>query len=301
MAAIFDSDAEFAKGVEALEDLAQLGPYTNAPILGRAFHHFSKAKMQLEEQIYSTIFSPAFQKFLPQGLGHLLKDQIGSPLHLASPEISFAQWNKILTVLPILVKIAKCLPWPQVEQTTITGDLITMHGHLPAQESTLLRKRSTIYQYFRQLLAQQTLLTFSVETLVDQSAKLTLQLDLRHQEQVVYQVPVGDGICFSSIFPYYIVQDWPAVAAQGAHYCLNIKADGNIEELTAIPEQFMKNSPEAVLLHFRFLFRPVSLIIPGKGEIISAQTRDTGREIYATNSSLTASSSYVDIFSLLAN
>ena len=301
MAEIIDSGREFAKGVEALEDLAQLGPYANAPILGRAFHHFSKAKMQLEEQVYSTIFSPALQKFLPQGLSYLLQDQLGSPLTVTTTDISFPQWNKILTVLPIFIKIAKCLPWPKVEQTTISGDLLTMHGHLPAEESTLLRKRSTIYQYFRQLLAQQSLLTFSVETLADQSAKLSLQLDLRHQDQVVYRVPVGEGICFSSIFPYYIVQDWASVAAQGAHYCLNIKADGNIEELPAIPEQFMKNSPEAVLLHFRFLFRPVSLIIPGKGEIISARPGDTGREIYAINSSFTASSSYVDIFSLLAN
>ncbi|MBP5297216.1 MAG: hypothetical protein J6Y94_07805 [Bacteriovoracaceae bacterium] len=303
------SGQEFQKGVAALEDLAQLGPYTNAPLIGRAYHHFSLMKAEMDEQLAGAVFSPPLRKFFHQGLVYLLRDHLGCLAEFPQGDIHFSQWNKMLAALPILIKIAKCLPWPKVEKTLIQNGLIIMQGQVPAQDAALVNKRSTIYQYFRQLLGLKCLLTYdltdpSVTAEVAQgetNPQLTLQLDLRHREDLVYHVPVGDGICFSSIFPSYKAPDWAAVAALGPHLCLVIHPDGQSEELGHIPEHFRETFPSAELLHFRFLFRPVSLIIPGKGEIISAQAEDTGRETLASNSLPPTASSYVDIFSLLAN
>ena len=293
---------EFQKGVAALEDLAQLGPYTNAPIIGRAYHHFALMKAQVDEQLAGAIFSPPLRKFFHQGLVYLLRDHLDCSAEFPAGDIHFTQWDKMLAALPILIKIAKCLPWLKVEKTTFQNGLISMQGKVPAEDVTLPNKRSTIYQYFRQLLGLQSLLTFNLSnSLTEDKPELVLQLDLRHQEDLVYHVPVGDGICFSSIFPYYKAQDWAAISALGPHLCLIIHPDGQSEELGHIPEQFRETFPAAELLHFRFLFRPVSLIIPGKGEIISAQAEDTGRETLASKSLPLAASSYVDIFSLLAN
>ena len=133
--------------------------------------------------------------------------------------------------------------------------------------------RKFIYVVTRKLLRQKVLLTFGLEKTAKPGLfKLDLKVDISHDDSLVYKVNFKVGskenyfVGFSNIFCHYrsLLEN---VKAVGEHNVIEIGSDLSVKNFFGIPDLSRLESANKEILHFPFLFRPVSIILPMKGHL----------------------------------
>lgn len=185
---------------------------------------------------------------------------------------SFGQIDKLLGIVEEVKEVLSlCLPGNSID-FVIHADRLEVTSEFDVRNingDNLVH----IYSCFRKLLSKKVLLVYKLRKDIN---KVTLVFDLSHSQNGHYRVnlqdEVGLELLFSNTLPnYYVGQD--TLHKLKKHLCLEITADLKVHRHEAVPravkEKFVLRQFQKEVFYFPFLFRPISIIIPKRGEIVS--------------------------------
>ncbi|MFA6236587.1 MAG: hypothetical protein WC635_04595 [Bacteriovorax sp.] len=272
--------ADFEKGLSTLEDIQLLSEFALSPLIGRAYFHLSEMKRKADEVNLGMITSfDAVVKVLDEKFESIFTEFFSNrskykkfDYYKSTSKIDLKKWNLILETIPEILSVVSLFNYHGGVEARLDENRLLVTGMI-IEDGHLQMNRKFIYVVTRKLLRQKILLTFSL----DKSAKaglfkLDLKVDISHDEALVYKVNFkvnaqeNYAVGFSNIFCRYraLLED---VRMVGEHNIIEVMNDLTVSHKFGIPDLTCLDSANKEILHFSFLFRPVSIILPMKGNL----------------------------------
>jgi len=266
---------DFEKGISTLEDIQYLSEFSISPLIGRAYFHLSEMKRKADAlKLGSVAGFDLVAKVLDEKLADIFNDYFSNKSKFKSyiyvketEKIDLQKWNLILEVIPEVLSVVSLFSYHGEVEVGLNDNRLVVSG-LVRQDQCLEFNRKFIYVVTRKLI-----LSFAVtESGRNGLFKLDLKADFSHDESLVYRVLFQPNayekylIGFSNIFCHYRanVDDLKMI---GDHTVVEVCNDLSVRHLNKIPDLTRIESANKEILHFPFLFRPVSIILPMKGSL----------------------------------
>lgn len=278
-----DYQSDFEKSLSTLEDIQLLSEFSVSPLVSHAYYYLSEMKRKADA-IASTSVAEYEQvaKVLDEKLASIISEFFGNKSRYKEfsytrevEKIDLKKWNQVLETIPEILSIVTLFNYHGGVDVRFNEGRFLISG-LILQDGNLERSRKLIYVITRKLLRSKVLLTFSLEKTARTGLfKLDLKADLSHDESLVYKVLFNVNkdekylVGFSNVFCQYRTH-LEDVKLAGEHNIIEIKTDMTIKHTIGIPELSRIESANKEILHFPFLFRPLSIILPMKGNLVSA-------------------------------
>ncbi|WP_372652470.1 hypothetical protein [Halobacteriovorax sp.] len=306
---------DFQQGMQTLEDIQALGEYNLSPLIDQAAFHFSEVHRKAEFSFENLNSYSKVQSFLEKTIDNLitaytLRDEVTHQVLIQKKyeNMSLESWNRLLEVLPTSLHILNIFKFVGTQNMQISRKGIKVRGLIKTDE-TIIKFREIVYRSSRKLLEQNSILTYSIEELDDERlCWLEINVDMEHDENLSYNVDfsetLGMKLGFSNIFEKYKLSNEEA-SKLPRHLIIEISPDLNISKYYRIPDHYTTDSNSKEMLHFSFLFRPVSIIIPKSGLLekrpFKANCEDTGSglEQQEVKNQISSNYRYIDFFSLI--
>ncbi len=307
----------YSQGMDALEDIQSLSGNSLTPLINQASFHLSEVRRKAEKSVSNIESFKKVSTFLEDTLDCMMKkfflDKFpGRQLLYQKTQspISLKVWNRLLGVLPPVLTVVQTFPYIGTINVQVREDRVVFRG-LAKVNTDIQKYRKLIYVMTCKLLKQDSLFTFKVEDVGREGYYwLELCLDVGHDVNRVYRLDLrekhGVILGFSSIFKNYSLPI-SEIENLGRHLCIEINEDMKVDKFYRVPSHYLKSFGDRELLHFPFLFRPVSLIIPKRGNVVSASSirefKDTGSGFSKQEQDVDSRSNfhyrYIDFFSLI--
>ncbi|CBW25477.1 hypothetical protein BMS_0567 [Halobacteriovorax marinus SJ] len=310
-----DVTKEFEQGMQTLGDIQALGDFSLSPLIERASFHFSEIHRKAEYSFENLESYSKVQEFLEKTIDNLLtsytlRDEITHQVLLQKKfkDMSLEKWDRLLDIIPSSLQVMRIFKFVGTQNIQISNEGICVRGLIKTDES-IIKYRELIYKASRKLLDKKTILTYQIEELEDpRICWLTIHVDMDHDESLSYNVDfsekLGMKLGFSNLFSKYKVT--PEQAAQlPRHLIIEISEDLEISKYYRVPDQYTRDSNKKEMLHFSFLFHPVSIIIPKVGLVerrpTSTNYKDTGSGLgqQEVKNQIGSNFRYIDFFSLI--
>lgn len=275
-----DYQSDFEKSLSTLEDIQLLSEFSVSPLVSHAYYYLSEMKRKADA-ISSSQVAPFDQvaKVLDEKLASIIDDFFGNKSKYKEhnysrdvQKIDLKKWNLVLETIPEILSIVTLFNYHGGVDVRFNEGRFLISG-LILQDGNLERSRKLIYVITRKLLRSKVLLTFSLEKTARTGLfKLDLKADLSHDDSLVYRVLFNVNkdekymVGFSNVFCQYRAH-LEDVKLVGEHNIVEIKTDMSIKHTMGIPELSRIESANKEILHFPFLFRPLSIILPMKGNL----------------------------------
>jgi len=291
----------FQKGLKSLEEINILGGQDLSPLVGAANHHFSELKRKALESIDKNQSFEKLNQFLASHLEAVFNGFIKQSKTITQAQIFFndttwgnKEWNNVINIIPEMLNILELLNVSKNIQLLQEKETFTLRGWI-RNDSTIEENRAKIYSIFRKLLSNKVLMTYSLNPDIRQDESIIeVKLDLSHDDNKLYSIKlegIESPLCFSNIFSNYVILD-ENKAPQYKHHILTIDKDINLNKFNSTVSDIINKEVgpgklgKKVLIHFPFLFQPLSLILPKEGIICMKDNEITNN--------------YIDIFNLLS-
>ena len=274
--------ADFEKGLNTLEDIQMLSEFTVSPLVSHAYFYLSEMKRKADA-ISSGQVSHFDQvgRVLDEKLSNIVGEFFGNKsrfkeytFYKSTDKIDLKKWNLILETIPEILSLVTLFNYHGSVDVRFDDSRLLISG-LILEDGNLERSRKLIYVITRKLLRNKVLLTFNLEKTARAGLfKLDLKADLSHDESLVYRVNFKVNkdeqylVGFSNIFTQYRTQ-LDDVKTVGEHNIVDIGSDLSVKHYMGIPELTRIESANKEILHFPFLFRPLSIILPMKGNLVT--------------------------------
>ena len=273
---------DFEKGISTLEDIQMLSTFSLSPLIGRAYFHLSEMKRKADElTIGHSAHFDAVSRVLNEKMTSILSDFFedktkyqGFEFNKSTAKIDLKKWNLILEILPEVLSVVSVFNYRGSVEAILDENKMSIEGMI-IEDGHLEVNRKFIYVVTRKLLRQKVLLTFDLEKVAKIGMyRLNLKVDISHDETLVYKVNFKLNqkesylVGFSNIFCHYrmLADD---VTKIGNHNIIEINNDLSLKSYIGLPELSRLDSANKEILHFPFLFRPISIILPMKGNLSS--------------------------------
>lgn len=315
---------DFVKGLEALNDLYHLCDNKISPVLNRAQFHFERMQDELLKSSTPNIEKPV-GRFLKNSIREMLMAFFEKNVEIKETHLLFDfsefemnNWNRLLDVMPSYLKLIELLGPEEYFEFQVSGKKVTVS--FPVQQiSEQLRIRQEVYKLYRKIFSSESLVVFQLEEKCfskqcytsdeDKRVFINLTLDLSFDKSSIYWYyfdEINLVLGLPNFFSNYVVRDRTKLP-QDEHVVLEISDSLCLVRHKKIPENYLNNYNKEIL-HFRFLFRPLSIIINGSGNFLpdayGIGNRDHGRLVSGVNNSnvLDQNRLYhaLDFFSLIA-
>ncbi len=271
---------DFEKSLSTLEDIQLLSEFSLSPLIGRAYFHLSEMKRKADEKgLGQVAHYEAVSKVLDEKFESIFTEYFSNKSKFKNFEyskdtskIDLRKWNLVLEIIPEILSVVSLFNYHGNIEAQLSENRILISG-LILDDSKLDMNRKFVYVVTRKLLRQKVLLTFNLEKSARTGLfKLDLKVDISHDDMLVYKVNFKISpkenyfIGFSNIFCQYraLLDD---VKTVGEHKVIEIGNDLNVKDYFGVPELSRLESANKEILHFPFLFRPVSIILPMKGNL----------------------------------
>lgn len=273
---------DFEKSLSTLEDIQLLSEFALSPLIGRAYYYLSEMKRKADEKTTSPVTKfDNVSKVLDEKLESIFSDFFSNKTRFkgfdyskSTSKIDLKKWNLILDVVPEVLSVVTLFNYHGSVNVRLDENRLLVSGMI-LEEGHLQMNRKFIYVVTRKLLRQKVLLTFSLEKTTRPGLfRLDLKIDISHDEALVYKVKFNVGpkenycVGFSNIFCHYraLLED---VKEAGEHTVIEVGNDLAVKTFQGVPDLSRLESANKEILHFPFLFRPVSIILPVKGNLSS--------------------------------
>lgn len=273
---------DFEKSLSTLEDIQMLSEFTVSPLVSHAYFYLSEMKRKADA-ISSGQVSHFDQvgKVLDEKLTSIVEEFFGNKgrfknytFYKNTQRIDLKKWNLILETIPEILSMVTLFNYHGAVDVRFDDSRLLVSG-LILEDGNLERSRKMIYVITRKLLRNKVLLTFNLEKTARAGLfKLDLKADLSHDDSLVYRVNFKVNkseqymVGFSNIFTQYRAQ-LEDVKAVGEHNIVDIGSDLSTKHYMGVPELTRIESANKEILHFPFLFRPLSIILPMKGNLVT--------------------------------
>lgn len=269
---------DYEKSLDTLEDIQRLSEFSLSPLISRIYFHLSEMKRKAEAERL-TLVNPyeTINKVLDEKFENIIHEYFGNKLKFKNydyqksiDKIDLKKWNLILEVIPEFLSIVSLFNYHGQVDISLDNRAIEVSG-LILEDGQVEHNRKFIYLLTRKLLSLKTLLVFKLnKTERTGLFKLDLKLDLSYDEESVYEVKfhTGDFETLSIGFPNLFC-DYQSSSEQivhsGEHNIIEIYNDLTIDHKFGMPDFSSLESSTKEILHFPFIFRPVSIILPISG------------------------------------
>lgn len=275
-----DYQSEFQKSLDVLEDIQYLSSFSVAPLLGQAYFHLSEFKRKADARSKKSISEfKEISKALDEKLELIVCEFFSNKSKFKSFEfkkdiakIDLNKWNVLFEVLPEILSVVSLFNYHGMAEVQMNENRVLISG-MVLQDSTLEMHRRLIYVITRKLLRKKVLLTFSLsESGRGGLTRLELKADISHQDDLIYKVLFKPSfqdqivVGFSNIFCNYR-RNFDDVKMLDEHAVIEILSDLSVMQKEKIPDYSSTESANKEFLHFPFLFRPISIILPIKGNL----------------------------------
>jgi hypothetical protein len=274
--------SDFEKGLETLEDIQLLSEFSVSPLVSHAYFYLSemKRKADLLSSGQTHKFDAAL-KVLDDKLSSIMEEFFSNQSRFKSysfykttTNVDFKKWNLVFETLPEILSVVTLFNYHGSVDIRFDENRLHING-LILEDSNFELNRKLIYVITRKLLRNKVLLTFNLEKTARTGLfKLVLKADLSHDDSLVYKVNFNVDhkteyiVGFSNILCQYRAS-LEELEQIGEHNIVEIKNDLSVVHSTGVPELSRTESANKEILHFPFLFRPVSIILPMKGNLIA--------------------------------
>jgi hypothetical protein len=271
---------DFEKSMSTLEDIQLLSEFSLSPLIGRAYFYLSEMKRKADEKKSGVVTNyDAVAKALDEKFESIFTEFFSDRSKFkkfeyfkSSCSIDLLHWNLLLETIPEILSIVSLFNYHGGVEARLDDRRLLISG-LILEDGRLEMNRKFIYVVTRKLLRQKILLTFNLEKTARTGLfELDLKVDLSHDENLVYKVQFKVSpkdlyyVGFSNIFCQYRVV-FDDVKQVGEHHVVEIGNDLSMKHYFGIPDLTRLDSANKEILHFSFLFRPVSIILPMKGNL----------------------------------
>jgi hypothetical protein len=274
----------FEKSLETLEDIQYLSSFSLAPLIGRAYYHMSEMKRKADAANVGVAANyDAVSQVLDKNLETIIEDFFinsgrykGMNYSKSTAKIDLKKWNLILESLPEILSVVAVLSFHGIIDVDLTENHFSVTGNM-LEDTQLEVNRKFIYIVTRKLLRRKILMTFQCEKAPRTGLyKLNLKVDISHDDSLIYRLPFKPNnkqnflVGFSNVLANYRVQ-FDQISKVGKHQIIEVSNDLSVRNYIGIPNLSRIESANKEILHFSFLFRPISIILPMKG-ILSLDT-----------------------------
>lgn len=301
---------DYKHGMDAIEDLHLLADPGLSPVISRVHFHLSeirrKAEQSLEDHPGLTPVKNKIKeefKFLVEEAALKIENCKQLILKDTDATLNLMQWGRLIETLPLAIRMIAKFPISGMLEVGYDNKALTIRTSLSGYEE-LGKIQSEVYRLSRDFFALKTLPTFQIEN----DNQVVFKFDFSHVEDLSYSVDLNKKrVLLSNTFSNYElpIEKIDLISNQTT---LILSADGEFYYFESMKVDAIKksiqNGAKPALFHFPFLFRPLSIIIPRKGEVAPLNGYyGTGCEKLLTDqdfgkSAKTALS--LDIFSLLS-
>lgn len=271
---------DYENSLKTLEDIQYLSEFSISPLIGRAYYHLSEMKRKADALKLGQVSEFEYvSQVLDQKSEEIFNDFFSNKSKYkefeykkSTSKIDLQKWNLILEIIPEVLSVVSLFHYLGKVEANLNENRLSISGHI-RQDTNLEYNRKFIYVVTRKLLKKQVLLTFKLE----ESGRtglfnLVLKVDISHDDSLDYRVLFKPTqtmhylIGFSNIFCHYrcLIDD---VKMIGEHNVIEVCNDLSVRNTFAIPDLSRIESANKEILHFPFLFRPVSIILPVKGNL----------------------------------
>lgn len=280
---------------DVIEDLYLVGDVDLHPFLGQLnffISQLSKSKSTHAKNLVLKEF-PFLTHFMESSFRSLIENYIQRSIHLKTSRVNcnFTEFEldkaeKLLYLIPEILKITGL--------SKLAGDLIVDLDHQALKISALLKRQNGIKENKPQIIdklkflfKENIITTFKIrESEVQNCAQLELTFDLSYDNNTFYKIESGIEISLPNVIKNYEMS-FKEFLDLGEHLIFQLNDNLEIKKIKRPKSQIGQ------VLHFHFLFRPISLIIPKKGILCSMDKEDTGS---GKNPSF-----FIDIFSAVSS
>jgi len=273
---------DFEKSLSTLEDIQLLSEFSLSPLIGRAYYYLSEMKRKADEKVDGPVKNyDQVAKVLDEKLESIFTEFFsnkskfkGFDYYKSTSKIDLKKWNLILELVPEVLSVVTLFNYHGNVDVRLDDSRLLVSGMI-LEEGHLQMNRKFIYVVTRKLLRQKVLLTFNLEKTTRPGLfRLDLKVDISHDEALIYKVKFNVGpkenycVGFSNIFCHYraLLED---VKEMGEHNVIEVGNDLAVRSFMGVPDLSRLESANKEILHFPFLFRPVSIILPVKGNLSS--------------------------------
>ena len=272
------SHDDFEKSLSTLEDIQLLSEFSLSPLIGRAYYHLSEMKRKADANALGQVANfDAVSRVLDEKFESIFTEFFSNKSKFKNFEykkstarIDLKKWNLILEIIPEVLSVVSLFNYHGAIEANLDDNRLLVSGMI-LEDGHLQMNRKFIYVVTRKLLRQKVLLTFNLEKTAKPGLfKLTLKVDISHDDSLVYKVNFKVNprenyyVGFSNIFCHYraLLED---VKTVGEHNVVEVGSDLSVRHSFGVPDLTRLESANKEILHFPFLFRPVSIILPVKG------------------------------------
>ena len=286
---------------ETLEDLYLLGDQNLYPLFNNLhfylnelkFHNFFQKRNQFSN----------LETLLKEKINNEVKDifrnaKAGAKIdivdNLVSPDLE--ELDIILKTIPVAKKLISKFNLKSRVKIFLANEYLTFEGRLP-KDKDLEKLRDISYQITRELFQNKVLLTFD---LLEINSKDCFTISFKFsfsKKKSTFYLPVDEEkvLVLPSLLKNFQI-DPSKVKQIGQNSIYRLKKNFNLEKYSSIHDVDSIRRNESIVLHFSFLFRPISLIIDGDD---SCKLDDHLKSDNKTDVTVNKLFFEVDIFSLL--
>jgi hypothetical protein len=289
-------EKNYQNAVDCLQDISSLGSSRDIPLVGQTHYFLGEIRNEARKLVNSMESFRSLGSFVEkafEGLVHRLYKQTSfqTEFHFIRPEadLGVSQWNALLSILPVMKSFQDMYQF--CGEVTLFADdkSLYLEGDLP-EGLDILAFREKCYRLSRKLLSQNIIPTFSVRKKKSNRDRLRLLFDYTQlSNQSYYEVSwLSRGVKFQiaeTLGPYRIGRE--KFIKLGQHQIIHINNKLEFQKTIESSSEF-PIPKDSEILHFSFLFRPVSLIIPGRRkffpmkekEFFASDTGPSGRSAF---------------------
>jgi hypothetical protein len=269
---------DYEQSLNTLEDIQRLSEYSLAPLVSRVYYHLSEIKRKADStqlnlvnpyEIVNKVLDEKFESILADFFNNNSKCK-NYTFEKKTERLVLDKWNLILEIIPEFLSVVSLFNFLGEVNVKLDHKKILISGNV-LEDGQLELGRTFIYQMTRKLLKHKVLMTYSLKK-SDKSGlnRLELIADISFDNSAHYNVKFSPNparnylVGFSNIFSNYSLST-EEIESLETHNIIELGNDLAVtHKFGKIDSNHLKLSNKE-LLHFSFIFRPVSIILPMRG------------------------------------
>lgn len=268
----------YGESLRQLDDLRRLGGHSVAPLAGQIQYHLasmlaaaeSPQLLPLQHQNLNSIFQEKVSQIL--SLAFAAGEGVKSISEYYDSQADFSSWENLLNYLPSLCDLAKAFD-PQAIEMRLEKDGITINL-IPGENESASSYRKQAYRFTQELWQKSALLTYKI---AEHNSRPWVNLEMRFADLKTQDSCFAiNSLEFDPIFSHYLTGR-EEVKDIGPHHIVSIDENAVVTLHNKIPEQ---DNSEQTFIHLPFLFRPLSLIISGRGMLQAKHAKNSRVELF---------------------
>lgn len=263
----------YGESLSHLDDLRRLGGPSLAPIAGQIQFHLARMLEVAEEQTPLPSMNPILYSLAREKFEQILCDSfnvqhgVHSLAQYFHPAISFELLENGLSDLPNIITLAQKFK-PKAVRFSMDLSGIEISLAVSSNEN-LASLRPLAYKLTQIFLAKNSVLTYEI---AEREGQAFIDLNLRYANQLSKNLAYQVGeLEFDPILSIYESSE-TKVREVGAHHIISIDENAKVSLTQSLPEQ---DTFEKTFIHLPFLFRPLSIIISGRGNLTATRANST--------------------------